>query len=155
MAASPRTYQRPDATPGLMINSAAWVEQFCSELGAVILGRLSKSEPERTPSREPGQYCWLMGEDSYTVRSRVGHLFDRAGCQRRSRAEPRGGSHATLPSPNPRVGDELSWPRWVCVLVRSGISLRFAFFAPSLVLGATTRSPSGQRGFRRKSRPVR
>lgn len=56
-AASPRAYQFPVATPGVMIDSVAWVEKFGSELGAVILGRHAKPEPVGTPSRERGHYC--------------------------------------------------------------------------------------------------
>jgi hypothetical protein len=78
-AASPRTYQLPDASPAVMIDCVAWVEKFGSELGAVILGRHSKPGPVRAPSRERGQYCCLIDEDSYPVLSRGGYLFDRAG----------------------------------------------------------------------------
>jgi hypothetical protein len=69
-AASPRTYQFPDASPAVMIDCVAWVEEFGSELGAVILGRHSKPGPVRAPSRERGQYCSLIDEDSYPVLSR-------------------------------------------------------------------------------------
>ena len=69
-AASPRTYQFPDASPAVMIDCVAWVEKLGSERGAVILGRHSKPGPVRAPSRERGQYCSIIDEDSYAVLSR-------------------------------------------------------------------------------------